>query len=40
MNFFADLIFVGLSSFLSALFSAPITFITDFLVALSTALIA
>ncbi len=40
MNFIADLLFVGLSSFLSALFSAPITILTEFLVAISTALVA
>lgn len=39
MNFVADLLFAGLSSFFSALFSVPITILTEFLVALTTALI-
>ena len=39
MNFIADLIFAGFSNLFSALLSAPITIITEFLIALATALI-
>lgn len=40
MSIFADLVFVGLSSLLSALFSAPITILTEFLVALTTGFVS
>ena len=40
MNFFADLLFVGFSNLISVLLSAPITILTQFLIALATGLIA
>lgn len=40
MSFIADVLFVGISSFFSALFSAPIAILTDLLTAWATALVS
>lgn len=39
MNLIADLLFIAFSSFVEAVFTAPITFLTDLLVGIATTLL-